>query len=206
MRDLGVVVDSRLTFTDHIAEITKKAHQRANLIFRCFNSNHTDTLLKAFTTYVRPLLEYNSQIWSPITINDIFKIEQVQKQFTKRLPGLSNLTYLQRLQILKLDSLEMRRLRSDLTLLYKIIFNKTGLDNKKFIIIQNRESRQLRSHNFQIRTLHKFNTARSDRCLFNRTVSIWNSLPAETDFKSIKAFTDCITDAFLIEHCRLNFC
>jgi len=36
VRDLGVVVDSHLCFSDHIANITRKAHQRANLIHRCF--------------------------------------------------------------------------------------------------------------------------------------------------------------------------
>ena len=204
-RDLGVLVDYHLTFSNHIAEITKKAHQRANLIFRCFNSNHIDSLLKAFTTYVRPLLEYNSQIWSPITVNDNFKIEQVQKQFTKRLPGLSNLTYLQRLQTLGLDSLELRRLRLDLTLLYKIIFNKTGLESKNFIFIQSQESRQLRSHRYQIRPVHKFKTARSGRCLFSRVTSVWNGLPADTNFTSLKTFMDSLSKNYLILQCKLNF-
>jgi len=36
--DLGVTIDSHLDFTDHIATITRKAHQRANLILRCFIS------------------------------------------------------------------------------------------------------------------------------------------------------------------------
>ena len=205
VRDLGVLIDNKLTFSNHIADITKRAHQRANLIFLCFNSRHTETLLKAFTTYVRPLLEYNSQIWSPFTVNEIFKIEQVQKQFTKRLPGLSNLTYLQRLHILKLDSLELRRLRSDLTLLYKIIFDKTGLDSKNFIIMQNRESRQLRSHNYQIRPVHKFKSVRSDRCLFSRATSIWNNLPANTNFASLQTFINSTPNSYLIRYCRLNF-
>ena len=72
VRDLGIIVDNRLTFSNHISDIAKRAHQRANLIYRCFSSNHSETLLKAFTTYVRPLLEYNSQIWSPITIFDVY--------------------------------------------------------------------------------------------------------------------------------------
>ena len=204
-RDLGVLVDNRLAFSNHIAEITKKANQRANLIFRCFNSNHSDSMVKAFTTYVRPLLEYNSQIWSPNTVNAIFKIEQVQRHFTKRLPGFSNLTYMQRLRTLGLDSLELRRLRLDLTLLYKIIFNKTGLESKNFIFIQSHESRKLRSHRYQIRPIHKYKVAGSDRCLFSRTTSIWNGLPADTNFTSLKTFIDSLSLNYLIRHCKLNF-
>ena len=134
-----------------------------------------------------------------------FKIEQVQKQFTKRLPGLSSLTYLQRLQTLGLDSLELRRLRSDMTLLYKIIFNKTGLESKKFIFIQCHDSRQLRSHNYQIRPVHNFKTVRSGRCLFSRATSIWNGLSADTNFSSLNSFIDSLSKNYHIRHCRLNF-
>jgi len=44
----------------------------------------------------------------------IVKIESVQRSFTKRLPGLSNLPYAKRLEVLGIDSLEIRRLRYDL--------------------------------------------------------------------------------------------
>ena len=44
---------------------TRKAHQRANLIHRCFISKNTDLLIRAFKTYVRPMLKYNSPVLSP---------------------------------------------------------------------------------------------------------------------------------------------
>ena len=72
---------------------TAKSHQRANMIIRCFVSRNTDLLVRAFTTYVRPLLEYNSVVWSPYLKCDIELIENVQRRFTKRLKGLSALSY-----------------------------------------------------------------------------------------------------------------
>ena len=87
-RDLGVQVDSRLTFNQHIDSIVSRAHLRANQILRCFASKHPETLFKAFATYVRPLLEYASPVWSPVTVGNINKIESVQRRFTKRLNGL----------------------------------------------------------------------------------------------------------------------
>jgi len=60
-----VTIDKRLAFTEHIAKIARKAHQRANLIHRCFMSKNSDLLLEAYITYVRPILEYNSPLWSP---------------------------------------------------------------------------------------------------------------------------------------------
>ena len=38
---------------------------KACLILRCFKSKDHSLLFRAFTTYVRPLLEYNSPIWPP---------------------------------------------------------------------------------------------------------------------------------------------
>ena len=46
--DLGETVDSRLRFSEHIKKITCKAHQRADLIHRCFASQRRDLLVKAY--------------------------------------------------------------------------------------------------------------------------------------------------------------
>ena len=110
VRDLGINVTNYLTPSDHVCDIAAKAHKRASLIHRCFLSRNTDLLVRAFIVYVRPLLEYNSVIWSPSTIHDIEAIERVQRRFTKRLHGLHSLPYKLRLQLLNLQSLEHRRL------------------------------------------------------------------------------------------------
>jgi len=60
-----------------------------NSILRCFVSRNITFLLRAYLVYVRPLLEYNSTIWSPHYKYDIGAVERVQWRFTKRLPGLS---------------------------------------------------------------------------------------------------------------------
>jgi len=76
--------------------------------------------------YVRPLLEFFSQIWSPHYKYLIDKIESVQRYFanrlfTRKLSGLSKLSYFSRLKILGLETLEHRRLINDLVLYYKIL-------------------------------------------------------------------------------------
>ena len=69
--DLGITIDRDLKFQEHINSITHKANVRANLIHRCFVSKNVKNLIRAFKTYVRPLLEYNSSVWSPFTNNMI---------------------------------------------------------------------------------------------------------------------------------------
>ena len=103
-RDLGIVLDSKLTFTMHILLIAHKAHIRDKLILKSFLSRDPEILRKAFITYVRPLLEYCTPIWSPHTQH---KVESVQRQFTKRIDNMSDFTYAERLQILGLKSLQV---------------------------------------------------------------------------------------------------
>ena len=59
-------------------------------------------MARAFKIYVWPLLKYASEAWSPYQLKDIKRIESVQRRFTKRLPGLSHLNYINRLQSLAL--------------------------------------------------------------------------------------------------------
>jgi len=80
-RDLGITVTSDLSLSQHINEIVSKAHQRANHIIRCFVSDNMRVLVRAFIVCVRPILEYNSVIWSPSLRKDIDAIERCKGDF-----------------------------------------------------------------------------------------------------------------------------
>ena len=113
------------------------ASKRAHLIFRCFLSRNTNNLIKAFITYVRPLLEYATPVWSPSYLYLITHIESVQRSFTKRLPFCKSLSYAERLANLKLQSLEHRRLIFDLVLVFKIIHGFSCLNFTDFFSFAN---------------------------------------------------------------------
>ena len=76
-KDLGVTITNDLSPSQHICDITIRAHRRANCILRCFATRDNDLLVRAFLVYVRPILEYNSIVWSPSLIGDIEKLEKV---------------------------------------------------------------------------------------------------------------------------------
>ena len=62
------------------------------------------------------------------------QVESVQKRFTKRLVGLnSKITYNRILEMLNIESLEERRLRSDLIMCYKILRGFVNLDRYIFL-------------------------------------------------------------------------
>jgi len=99
VKDLRVIIDSHLTFTYHRDQIVARAFTCANLIHKCVVSRDTASLTRAFIVYVRPLLEYAAPVWSPHHVGKIIQIESVQRRFTKRLPGLKDLLYKDRLEL-----------------------------------------------------------------------------------------------------------
>jgi len=52
-------------------------------------------------------------------------LERVQRHFTKRTTELHDLSYQERLTVLNLETLEYRRLSSDLTMYYQVFHNLT---------------------------------------------------------------------------------
>ena len=184
-RDLGVTLNGDLSPSVHIDQIIVKAHQRANNILRCFVSRDRSVLVKAFLTYVRPILEYNSVVWSPFLKLDIERIERVQRLFTRRLPGMKKLSYSDRMKLLNIQSLQLRRLYTDIIWCYKIIFGLTALKFDEFfewVYIK-----CTRGHPFKL--YKKRNVCKVRAVYFSeRVVNIWNTLDNNVDFSSLPAF------------------
>lgn len=189
VRDLGVIIDCNLKFEQHISNVVHKAHNRANLILKCFNSRDRVLLTKAFCTYVRPLLEYCTPVWSPQYKYLIEKIERVQRHFTKRMQGLKNKTYTERLKLTGIESLERRRLNYDLVLTYKILFGVVDLQVHSLFQLAPYSS--TRGHSFK---LYKKNTSVRVRSSFfsERVVNVWNKLPESVVFSSLASFARSI--------------
>ena len=109
-----------------LASINEVNQRRARLVLRWMTVSgfkQPDILLRAFAVYVRPILEYCSAVWNPGYLCDINKIESVQRRFTKRLKAFHSLSYVDRLKTLNTESLELRRLKTDLVTMYKILFS-----------------------------------------------------------------------------------
>ena len=199
--DLGILMSNNLLPGNHIISIVAKAHQRANSIHRCFVSRDINLLVRAYTVYVRPLLEYNSIVWSPCLKQDIEAIECVQRRFTKRLPGFKKYSYIERLTRLNLPSLELRRQYYDLIWCYKIVFKHVDIQFDDFF--ESRLSSHTRGHEHK---LYKKRNSNSIRAAFftERVVNVWNHLPCDiVDFSSLTAFKRTIK---LVDYSRFLKC
>ena len=103
-KDIGVIVDEELKFEDMYEKI-KRANNMMGLIRRSFINLDEEMFLKLYKALVRPHLEYANVIWHLTKIKDITATENVQRQATKYLPSLKNLSYEEILQKLKLPTL-----------------------------------------------------------------------------------------------------
>jgi len=175
--DLGITINNKLNFSEYINLCVSKAFSRSFLIFRGFSSRNSQLLVKAFITYVRPLLEYNTYIWSPSDIGSINKIERVQRRFTKRIPSVSHLSYIDRLKVLDLELLEYRRLKSDLIMMFKIVHNLVDVDRDALITINS--SSITRNSYLKIFKPSSISTVRSN-FLCIRCINPWNFLSEQT--------------------------
>jgi hypothetical protein len=172
--DLGVIIDSQLSFSHHILATTKKASRQSALILRCFLSRDALNLKLAFYAYVRPILEYASPIWSPHTQKGIDLLENVQRRFTKSISKLHYLPYTARLSSLNIPTLSCRRTHIDLCTVYRILHYHTCLDPSCYFSF--RTESVTRGHPF---TLLKppVRLDSSKFSLFSRIIDLWNSLP-----------------------------
>jgi hypothetical protein len=171
MNDVGVIVQSDLKFTKHCANVVKKAYFVIRNIFTAMKHHSYDFYRKMYICYVRPILEYGSQVWSPILKGNIDKIEKVQKYCTRHIVSSADMPYFERLVFLNLESLEVRRLKSDLILFFKKYKNVTmiNIENSYQFVYS------ARGHSLH---LFKYYCRTDKRKLFwiNRLVNNWNNL------------------------------
>ncbi len=80
-----------------------KARNADFLIRRVFRHLPTKVFLRAYTALVRPVLEYCIQVWTPTTLGDMAKIEDVQRMAIKLVPVIRMFPYEVRLAILGLS-------------------------------------------------------------------------------------------------------
>lgn len=132
IRDLGVIINSKLNFSDHITMTTSKAFAMLGFIRRnAYEFRDVYALKNVYCTIVRSLLEYAVQIWAPYIVTHITRIERVQRCFIRfalrRLPWNDSLRlppYEQRCQLIKLESLQSRRVLLQRMFAFDIVTNR----------------------------------------------------------------------------------
>lgn len=130
VKDLGVYLDSNLTYRFHYEHIVMKANKIAGFIARTVKPfRDSASVLTLYFCLIRSILEYNSVIWSPQYNIHIDRLEAIQRRFIRNLTTKLGMkrklpTYEARLTFFRIDTLQSRRAIQDLSILYKIVNTK----------------------------------------------------------------------------------
>jgi hypothetical protein len=144
--DLGVVLDTKLTFSSHVDAIVNKASKRLGFIKRIGKEFRDVYALKTlFNSYVRSKLEYASVIWNPYYRTHSDRIESVQRRFMRfalrflRWNNNSPLPpYCQRCRLIDVERLNVRRRVACVMFVHDVLSNKYDcpvvLSNMSFLV------------------------------------------------------------------------
>ena len=97
-RDLGILLDTKLTFAPHTDAIIARANRMLGLVIRSMQlskrhnrarHNHK-AMLCTFYAHVRSIIEYGSVVWSGAAATHLKRLERVQHKFLKWLASNSD--------------------------------------------------------------------------------------------------------------------
>ena len=172
---LGVLLSPSLSWSLHISTICSKARKILGLIFRHFYHFSTPvTILRLYTTLVRPILEYCSPVWSPTSVSLSRSLESIQSFVTKLASKFHSFSL--PLSLIP-PSLSSRRLHARLKLLFAF--------SRNFIFFPLHILQPSPRPPYPIRSYHSMNlipfcccTSTFSRSFFPSTILLWNSLPS----------------------------
>ena len=179
---LGVTLDDKLTFKEHVQKTANKANAALGFVRRTVTTSSSAVKCTAYKQLVRPTLEYAAGAWDSVSKTSEAELEAVQRRAgrmvfnIKRTDRKTSTTGL--LKDLKLPTLVERRKQARLKLFQNYHYNSDHtIDN----YIQRSKSTPKRKHKLQYLIPHS-NTQHHQRSFFIKTAKEWNALPEMSDY------------------------
>lgn len=203
IRDLGVLLDAKLTFSKHIAHIIAKAYSMLGFVMRiCKDFKNIQALKSVYFAHVRSYLEYASVVWHPYMVTYIDKIESIQKKFliyalrrsvsrdeNYRLPS-----YISRCDSIILETLVRRRINACVFFVFDLLRGRLDapgiLSHVKLNrdVVSDRPVRHSRESRFLVIHRHRTDYGQhepiNDLCMnFNRFSHLYSSVISRDAFR-----------------------
>ena len=133
MRDLGVLLDSKLTFGPHVDGVVRCANRALGLYLRSLQTTRRvagkrftpGPLLTEFNSHERSIVEFGSVVWAGAARTDLQELERVQHKMlmwlaTNSSRPSSSLNYDELLSYFRVRCVKARLLQRDLTFLHAV--------------------------------------------------------------------------------------
>jgi hypothetical protein len=148
---------------------------RVSTLFRGFVSRDNGIMRRAFIAYIYAPSSNTTLLFGvPVFCILLSYLKAFKEVFFKRLPSLSYLTHAERLAVLNLETLELRRLRFDLIFYYKVFNHLTPFDPDLVFTIYSQPNCLRSNEPFILKPVTVPNKVLSTT--FYRAVDAWNYL------------------------------
>ena len=184
VKDLGVLLDTRLSYNQHITEIASKCLFKLYQINRIKHLLDRKTLLLVINSFVFSKLQYCSTVWSNTSSSNIDKLQKVQNFAGRIILGLRKYDHISDgLRSLKWLPIREKLILNDATMMHKCI-NKLVPDYLADMFKSRSQvhNRQTRSSGALDIPLCRLSTGQ--RSFAFRGAKLWNSL--NDNIKSLK--------------------
>ena len=116
-------------------------------------------------------------------------------------------SYTDRLKLFNIESLEYRRMKFDLILVYKLLNGHIDIDSDDFFLKTTfYQTYNLRRHNQCLKSLKTAKNNTRNNFFALRTLNLWNKLPTKLVLsESLSTFKNHLSEINLHDYCELIF-
>ena len=131
---LGIILDSKLTFNQHINSICKKANSTRQFLRRTLSRCDRGVQSTAYKTFVRPIVEYSCSVWDPHhgNVGNASQADQLEAVQNKAARSIYNnwdyeasVSHMRR--NLEWETLQARRAHARLCLYHKVKYSLVAI-------------------------------------------------------------------------------
>ena len=190
--DLGVTVNNKLSWKEQCDKLVNKASSKLGLLMRtCHFTIDKKQKRTFYLTIVRSIFEHSSILWHPLSSNQIFSFDAIQKRAIKWILGqrfdhYSEDEYLNRQKELNILPIKLKFYLNDLVLFYKILYKLVAINlPNDFEFMDGNQLRYTRKTSAiineqdktQIKCKIKTTSVNYRNFFFFRSMVVWNKIP-----------------------------
>ena len=77
-------MNEKATFDDHISKVCNKVTQKTGLVLETFLCRKTNFMKLMWKQLIQPHIDYGSQLWQPLQILNLQRIEKLQQILARK--------------------------------------------------------------------------------------------------------------------------